>query len=270
MSITTILLVREYRFFVQQIEQLGTLKDDYHNYALILKRMIIENNHKDENSETESEEKKKVNDTMHEEFIVVNRERSYLRESALHFARRHNLEPAVRTLYDVGIVSHKQQPRRLPKLRANRKKNASPWLELIEPTSSAPLKWPIERKQFWLSSPFGPRKKQDGSWGFHHGIDMAAVRNTPVRAAAPGIVIEAGYAKGYGNTIVVAHSKTCKTRYAHLQKILVQPGQKIDAHTIIGKVGDTGLIRKRGRDGSHLHFEVSMAGKKINPLCVLT
>ena len=74
---------------------------------------------------------------------------------------------------------------------------------------------------------------------------------------------------GYGNMIVIEHNSKYRTRYAHLDKILVRIGTKVAQNDRIGKVGDTGFIRKKGRDGSHLHFEVLAFGKQMNPLYVL-
>jgi len=130
--------------------------------------------------------------------------------------------------------------------------------------------WPIQQSRFWLSSLFGPRKKRNGSCGFHSGIDMAALKGTPIKAVQAGEVIEARYASGYGNTVVLKHNETYTTRYAHLYTFRVHVGQKIKQGMIIGAVGDTGFIRKKGKDGSHLHFEVCENGKKINPLHCLT
>ncbi len=129
--------------------------------------------------------------------------------------------------------------------------------------------WPITKNKFWISSYFGPRKKPNGSWGFHHGIDMASVKGTEIKAAADGTVLEARLATGYGKTILLKHSDKLRTRYAHLDKILVQKGQKIKQREIIGHVGETGLIRKTSEDGSHLHFEVYEQGHKVNPLAFL-
>jgi len=128
------------------------------------------------------------------------------------------------------------------------------------------LSWPIKRSRFWISSLYGPRKKRSGAWGFHYGVDMAALKGTPVCAAYTGIVVEARYSSGYGNTIVMAHSRKHRTRYAHLSKILVKVGQKVKRRAVIGKVGDTGYVRSKGKDASHLHFELIEFGKKINPL----
>ncbi len=129
--------------------------------------------------------------------------------------------------------------------------------------------WPITKNKFWISSYFGPRKKPNGSWGFHHGIDMASVKGTEIKAAADGTVLEARLASGYGKTILLKHSDKLRTRYAHLDKILVQKGQEIKQREIIGHVGETGLIRKTSEDGSHLHFEVYEQGHKVNPLAFL-
>lgn len=127
--------------------------------------------------------------------------------------------------------------------------------------------WPIDRSNFWLSSFFGPRRHPNGSLGFHYGIDMAAVRGTPVYPAAPGVVVEARMAPGFGKTVVVAHTPKYRTRYAHLDSIAVRMGQKVGHENMLGKVGSTGYVRsKRGRDASHLHFEVYAYGKRLNPI----
>lgn len=138
----------------------------------------------------------------------------------------------------------------------------------IEPKNNpnALFIWPINRDNFWLSSCFGPRKRPNGVWGFHYGIDMAALRGTSVAAAAHGTVIEAGWASGYGNTIVIAHSAMYKTRYAHLDSIVVTQNQHVKQGEKIGTVGDTGFTIKSGTDASHLHFEVYERGKQVNPL----
>lgn len=131
------------------------------------------------------------------------------------------------------------------------------------------FKWPIDRSSFWLSSFFGQRK-HNGRWKFHRGIDMAAAKGTPVIAAADGVVVEARYAQGYGKTIVIAHNAKYKTRYAHLNSVLVRVGQKVERAERIGRVGATGFVRsKRGGDASHLHFEVYVFGKQVNPMYFL-
>lgn len=125
---------------------------------------------------------------------------------------------------------------------------------------------PVDEGKYWFSSYFGPRKKPNGQSSFHKGIDMAALKGTPVKAAASGLVEEAYEDKGYGKTIVIAHEKKHKTRYAHLDKILVTKGQRVEQGELIGKVGATGNVRTVGKDPSHLHFEVYVGNERVNPL----
>ncbi len=126
--------------------------------------------------------------------------------------------------------------------------------------------WPLELHHFWLSSLFGARKKANGTPGFHYGIDLAALKGTPVKAAAAGQVIQAQYLPGYGNNILIQHNKYYRTRYAHLQRMHVTVGQHVHQGQKIGTVGDSGSVRKNGRDASHLHFEIYHNGSHVNPL----
>jgi len=100
-----------------------------------------------------------------------------------------------------------------------------------------------------------------GEYKIHEGIDIAAPTGTPVYASADGIVIFTGYKEGYGLEIEISHQNGIITRYAHLSRILVSPGQKIKRGEIIGKVGSTGRST-----GSHLHYEVIINGRPVNPL----
>jgi len=127
--------------------------------------------------------------------------------------------------------------------------------------------WPVERSKCWISSLFGHRKQTNS---FHYGVDMAAFKGTPVKAAQNGIITEARLSRGYGNTILINHDKKYKTRYAHLDKILVTVGQKVNQGDLIGKVGATGNVRaSNGGDPSHLHFEIYSFGTRVNPLNLL-
>ena len=125
------------------------------------------------------------------------------------------------------------------------------------------LTWPLRHGSFRIGSPFGTRRRPNGTWGFHHGLDLPAAHGTIVIAAAPGFVIEAHHAAAFGNTVLISHSSTLKTRYAHLSKIDVQVGDQVEQGQCIGRVGNTG--NTRGRNGNHLHFEVLVHGKRVNP-----
>ena len=95
----------------------------------------------------------------------------------------------------------------------------------------------------------------------HEGIDLTCPTGTKVFASADGIVTESGYASGgYGNKIEIDHGYGYKTIYGHFSRLLVIKGQKVQRGEVIGLVGNTGLSK-----GSHLHYEVSVNGKKVNP-----
>ncbi len=112
-----------------------------------------------------------------------------------------------------------------------------------------------------LSSGYGWR------WGrMHHGIDIAADVGTPIYAAAGGVVEYAGWnSGGYGNMIEVRHSDGSMTRYAHLNAVYVQVGQRVGQSEQIGEMGSTGYST-----GPHLHFEVHLADQgTVNPMAYL-
>jgi murein DD-endopeptidase MepM/ murein hydrolase activator NlpD len=113
-----------------------------------------------------------------------------------------------------------------------------------------------------LTSTFGPR------WGtYHYGIDLAAPMHTPEYAAADGVVLRAGSASGFGLAVYVLHENGDVTVYGHMDEILVEPGEYVEA-------GDTiALLGNRGQStGPHLHFEVHQGGEdgeRIDPIAWL-
>jgi len=98
-------------------------------------------------------------------------------------------------------------------------------------------------------------------WGrMHEGIDIAVSYGTPIRAAASGTVIHAGWLGGYGNLVVVDHGNGLATAYAHASAILVGVGQQVSQGETVSLVGSTG-----NSSGPHLHFEVRINGTAVNP-----
>ena len=96
----------------------------------------------------------------------------------------------------------------------------------------------------------------------HPGIDLAGPMGTPIYATADGIVLRAGWnAGGYGNLVEVDHGKGIATRYGHMSAILVSAGQHIVRGQQIGRMGSTGRST-----GSHLHYEVRIDGRPVNPI----
>lgn len=127
---------------------------------------------------------------------------------------------------------------------------------------ATPSIWPLAG---WLSSGFGSRKDPfNGSPDFHSGLDIAANRGTPVRATADGTVDSVGYNGDYGNAVLVSHGFGISTRFGHLSRFAVHPGQEIRRGEIIGYVGATGRATS-----AHLHYEILLNGQAINPLRLL-
>ncbi|MGB9877463.1 MAG: murein hydrolase activator EnvC family protein [bacterium] len=95
----------------------------------------------------------------------------------------------------------------------------------------------------------------------HTGIDLSAPSGTPIKAAAGGEVVYAGWWGGYGNVVIIDHGGGISTLYAHCSAIYVRKGQKVSQGEVIAAVGSTGLST-----GPHLHFEVRKNGKPVDPL----
>ena len=95
----------------------------------------------------------------------------------------------------------------------------------------------------------------------HEGIDVTAPMGTPIEAPAAGVVRDAGWEAGYGNTIVIDHGFGTVTKFAHASKILVREGQRVSRGQRIALVGNTGLAT-----GPHLHYEVHVNGRPVDPL----
>lgn len=97
-------------------------------------------------------------------------------------------------------------------------------------------------------------------WRAHKGVDYGAPTGTPVRSVAQGTVIFAGWQNGYGNVVEIDHANGKSTLYAHLSRVDVRKGQRIDQGDRVGAVGATGWAT-----GPHLHFEFKVRGEQVNP-----
>ena len=111
----------------------------------------------------------------------------------------------------------------------------------------------------WRSDPIGGYRK------FHKGSDVRGDRGTPVLAAGDGIVIRAENQNGYGNVVFVDHGGGVITRYAHLKKIEIARDTVVTAGDQIGRIGSTGRAT-----GPHLHFEVRLDGRAVDPVTALS
>ena len=96
--------------------------------------------------------------------------------------------------------------------------------------------------------------------GAHTGLDIAATTGTPIKVVADGIVTNASYSGSYGNLVKISHGDGVETWYAHTSKMYVTVGQKVSAGDTIAAVGSTG-----NSTGNHLHFEIRLNDKQVNP-----
>lgn len=123
-----------------------------------------------------------------------------------------------------------------------------------------PSQKPIEN--ITLSSGFGVRADPfRHTAAMHAGVDLPGAMGTPVYATADGVVARAEWASGYGKLIEVTHGKGIATRYAHLSQIMVEPNTRVKRGDLIGLMGSTGRST-----GSHLHYEVRIDGRAVNPM----
>ncbi|WP_044889068.1 peptidoglycan DD-metalloendopeptidase family protein [Myxococcus hansupus] len=115
------------------------------------------------------------------------------------------------------------------------------------------LDWPLKGV---LYGRFGKKGKEP-----HDGIDLAAPSGTPVKTAQEGTVLYAGEQRGYGNIVIVEHANRLITLYAHNKDLRVRTGQKVRREQVIATVGESGRT-----SGPHLHFEVRLDGRPVDPL----
>ncbi|UYY59530.1 M23 family metallopeptidase [Sphingomonas sp. S2-65] len=130
-----------------------------------------------------------------------------------------------------------------------------------EPTViSVPSMEPVDKVVF--TSHFGVRSDPfRGTAAMHAGVDIPGAIGTPIYATADGVISHAGRQGGYGNLVQINHGRGLETRYGHLSKILVADNTKVHRGQLIGLMGSTGRST-----GSHLHYEVRMDGRAVNPV----
>ncbi|EGL42216.1 peptidase, M23 family [Veillonellaceae bacterium DNF00751] len=127
---------------------------------------------------------------------------------------------------------------------------------------TVPSLWPVKGP---VTSPFGPRIcPTAGASSFHEGVDIGVPVGTPVHAAATGNITVAAWIAGYGNLVEIAHGQGYSTRYAHNSLLLVVAGQHVQAGDIIALSGNTGRTT-----GPHVHYEVRIQGKPVDPMLFL-
>ena len=124
--------------------------------------------------------------------------------------------------------------------------------------------WPT-KNSYTITSPYSMRVHPTlGVYKQHTGIDIGAGYGTNVLAAADGTVIISGWNNAWGNYVVINHGGGVTTLYAHNSSLLVSKGQKVSRGQTIAKVGSTGYST-----GPHIHFEVQVNGRAVNPMAYL-
>lgn len=182
---------------------------------------------------------------------------SLVRKTALTYSPRADNKSADRPALtnDIIIISRAPEAAAAARTPLSTKAGAA--------ASNIPSIWPVMGP---LRTGYGMRNDPFGgpSVEFHKGQDISAPTGTPVNATADGVVVIAGWVRGYGNGIYIDHGNGISTRYGHLSRIDVVVGQNVKKGQHLGLVGSTGRST-----GPHLHYEVRINGQAINPLSYL-
>lgn len=126
-----------------------------------------------------------------------------------------------------------------------------------------PSGWPVNAG--WMSSSFGVRADPfTGHQSYHEGVDIAASHGSPILAMGEGVVSYAGQKQGYGLTVEVTHKSGMVTRYAHASALHVGVGDRVKKGARLASVGTSGRAT-----GPHLHFEVELNQRAVNPASFL-
>ena len=134
------------------------------------------------------------------------------------------------------------------------------WEGVQRALRSLPLGAPVP--QVSVMSPFGRRVDPfNGLAAFHSGVDLGGTMGMPVHATAPGRVTFAGTNGGYGRMVEIDHGQGLVTRYAHLSRLMVRPGDRVHYGQTIGLMGSSGRST-----GVHVHYEVLVDGKPRDPM----
>lgn len=182
-----------------------------------------------------------------------------LKESGSNFSINRNWGYAFATLIlcmaialpQVSEWVESQLPIRLLQQLAKTTKNVTKLKNTAFPTTKGS---PITSGFGWRTHPL------TGEHKFHSGIDFGAPKGTPIYAFEAGLVEFAGPKGGYGKAVVINHSAGKSTLYGHASKLVVRKGERVVSGQMIGKIGSTGFST-----GPHLHFEVRLNNKPVNP-----
>jgi murein DD-endopeptidase MepM/ murein hydrolase activator NlpD len=135
---------------------------------------------------------------------------------------------------------------------------AAHFMRVTEELRRIPTIWPAEG---YYVSDFGPRIDPfTGAVRYHEGIDISEASGSPIYAPADGMVVFCGWSSGYGLTVLIRHTGTITTRFAHCSSVCVTVGQSVRRGDLIARIGMTGRAV-----GPHLHYEVLCDGVQVDP-----
>lgn len=194
-----------------------------------------------------------VQSTYEEDYYA---ETQYIDNDSWYTTQREVRQEAVAGHHEVTVLATSRNNTETGREMINEIVMADPVPEIIEKGTQTPPTYIKPITGGTLTSTFKWR------WGrMHKGVDWAVPTGTAVRASCGGTVVSAGWSGGYGYCITLRHPDGRQTRYAHLSRILVSSGQKVDQNQKIGLSGNTG-----NSTGPHLHFEILINGSQVNPL----
>jgi murein DD-endopeptidase MepM/ murein hydrolase activator NlpD len=137
--------------------------------------------------------------------------------------------------------------------------------QTLEREAARPQNPPI-KVHYEQTSGFGLRRSPfGGGYEFHRGLDFVAAYGAPIHVTAPGVVQVAEFSPGYGYHVIVDHGYGYRTLYAHLSKLAVTPGNRIERDRIVGYLGNTGRST-----GPHLHYSVYRNHVAVDPTYYLS
>ena len=156
--------------------------------------------------------------------------------------------------------AYQAEQRRLEEERRARQRRIEEEQRIAIANLSGMFRWPVPSSAS-ISSPFGPRRHPiTGRQETHSGIDIRAAHGAEIQAADDGVVILSGRNGGFGITVIIDHGDGIHTLYAHNSRNLVSVGDRVTRGQAIALVGSTGVST-----GPHLHFEVRVGGRWVDP-----
>jgi murein DD-endopeptidase MepM/ murein hydrolase activator NlpD len=213
-------------------------------------------------AKSENEKLKKENHAYESSYAKLKGQISYVEDLTRELSRQARMETATEVDEQVGIGGPETvafMEKAADALERNARQVGDRLRSELLRLASIPSGLPING---YISDGFGIRRNPFSGEGreFHEGLDIAADFGTPVTATADGLVIWAAPHAGYGNAVVLYHSNGITSRYGHLSRISVEPGQRVRRGDQIGNVGSTGRST-----GPHVHYEIRENDQPLDP-----